>query len=256
MPVVISLGGSIVAPAEGPDPRFLLRFRNVLLSVLEKSGDRAILVVGGGSPARKWQNAYKEFHSVLQSETSYGNGDRALEVFASMTPNMERQKSMQEALDRIGIAATRLNAQLIREVFLELCPQEVVIDPTAEFEFKGRILVASGWKPGFSTDYDAVILAERFKANRVINLSNVAQIYDDDPRKNPFAKPLKNVTYDVLLKMTGTEWNPGANVPFDPIALAKAKEIGLEIIFASGTELDNFRAILESREFVGTIIHG
>jgi uridylate kinase len=167
-----------------------------------------------------------------------------------------QQKELQQALDRIGIAATRLNAQLVREAFSELCPQDVVMDPTGDFGFEGKILVASGWKPGFSTDFDAVILAERFGAGRVINLSNVSQIYDDDPRKNPSAKPLKSITYDALLKMTGTEWNPGANVPFDPVALMKAQEIGLEIVFASGTELDNFMAILESKEFVGTIIHG
>lgn len=257
MPIVISLGGSIVAPAEGPDFKFLLNFRKVLISVLEKTGDRAILVIGGGSPARKWQNAYREFRLELQREYTISqqdsSGDRALPN-AALDP--DQQKDLQQALDRIGIAATRLNAQLVREAFSELCPQDVVMDPTGDFEFEGKILVASGWKPGFSTDFDAVILAERFGAKRVINLSNVSQIYDDDPKKNPLAKPLKSVTYDALLKMTGTEWNPGANVPFDPIALMKAREIGLEIIFASGTELDNFMAILESKEFVGTIIHG
>jgi len=54
--------------------------------------------------------------------------------------------------------------------------------------------------------------------------------------------------------MTGTVWNPGANLPFDPIAAAKAKELGLRIIFASGTDLENFSRILAGDSFIGTII--
>jgi len=53
--------------------------------------------------------------------------------------------------------------------------------------------------------------------------------------------------------MTGTVWNPGAT-PFDPIAAAKAKELGLRIIFASGTDLENFSRILAGDSFIGTII--
>jgi uridylate kinase len=54
--------------------------------------------------------------------------------------------------------------------------------------------------------------------------------------------------------MTGADWNPGANVPFDPVAAARARETGLKVIFASGTNLQNLSDILYEKAFVGTII--
>lgn len=238
--IVISLGGSIVAPQEGPSGIFLMQFRNILLSWLHGDDRRAIIVVGGGAAARNWQKAYREFLSNF----SEMNGDRGL----------SDSSSSNEALDRIGIAATRLNAQLVKEVFADCCIDPIITDPSSALEANGRILVAAGWKPGFSTDYDAVLLAERFSAKKVINLSNISQIYDSDPRINPAAKPLSRITFDSLIKMTGAQWNPGANVPFDPVAAARAREVGLRIIFASGTNLPNLSDILYEKTFVGTII--
>ena len=60
MTTVISLGGSIVAP-EGPDSSFLGGFRALVERHLAADTQRRlILVVGGGSPARLWQRAYRE----------------------------------------------------------------------------------------------------------------------------------------------------------------------------------------------------
>jgi len=233
MTLVISLGGSIVAPPNGPDGLFLLKFKALLKSWLAQGDRKAILVVGGGTAARLWQSAYRDYLKLAGTESG---------------------SSFDESLDRIGIAATRLNAQLVKEVFREDCLDPVVTDPTSDFAMSGTILVAAGWKPGFSTDYDAVLLAERFSAKKVINLSNIAQIYTADPKVDPSAKPLSSIAYDSLSQIVGTEWNPGANVPFDPIAVKKAKALGLSVIFASGKDLDNFSNILDDKPFVGTVI--
>ncbi|GAB6275565.1 MAG: UMP kinase [Rectinema sp.] len=246
MTIVISLGGSIVAPQEGPSGLFLLQFRNVLLSWLEAENRKAIIVVGGGSAARQWQKAYKEFIEQAAERETSNDGNRGVEPAKALY--------LDESLDRIGIAATRLNAQLVKEVFSDYCPDSVVTDPSADISMRGKILVAAGWKPGFSTDYDAVLLAERFYANQILNLSNISQIYSADPKKDPGAKPLAHITFDALLEMTGRVWNPGANLPFDPIAAAKAKELGLRVIFASGSNLENFDKILSEKSFIGTII--
>jgi uridylate kinase len=117
-------------------------------------------------------------------------------------------------------------------------------------------LVAAGWKPGFSTDFDAVMLAERFGAATVINLSNVAQVYTDDPRKNPDAKPLERVTWPEFQRIVGTEWKPGLNAPFDPIATTKAASLGLTVYMAAGSDLPNLGKILRNQPFFGTVISG
>lgn len=232
MTKVLSLGGSIVAP-EGPDPAFLSSFRSLVGEYLAASADRRlILVVGGGGPARLWQKAYRD---VVADDK---DGDRA-------TP---------EAQDWIGIMATRLNAQLVKAVFGPLCPQDVVTDPTSVDIFMGRILVAAGWKPGFSTDNDAVLLAEKFGADEVLNLSNVAKVYTDDPRTNPRATPIDSISWADFKKIVGEDWTPGKNLPFDPVATKRAAELKLRVVCAAGRELANLRAILEGEDFIGTVI--
>jgi len=223
---VISLGGSIVAP-DVPDTPFLQAFSESIRDYLmEDAQRRLIFVVGGGGPARSWLNAAK----AVKSDLSH------------------------DALDWVGIMATRLNAQLLKAIFSDLCPQDVVYNPTAVDLFAGRIMVASGWKPGFSADYDAVLLAERFQAETVINLSNIAKVYTDDPKKNPSAKPIDSISWADFTKIVGTEWVPGKNVPFDPIATKHAASLNLKVICADGKDLSNLDLILRDKPFFGTLI--
>ena len=227
MVTVISLGGSIVAP-DSPDVDFITRFAAEIRSYLDEDHSRrVILIVGGGGPARRYQQAYRE-------------------ILGTGADNDEQ--------DWIGIMATRLNAQLIRGVFADLSVDPVVTDPTAVSTMAGRVLVAAGWKPGFSTDTDAVYLAEQFKADRIINLSNIAKVYTDDPRKNPEAKPLDAISWLEFGKLVGDEWTPGRNVPFDPVATKKASSLGLKVITAAGSDVENIGRLLRNLPFEGTVI--
>ncbi|MCL2209279.1 MAG: UMP kinase [Treponema sp.] len=223
---VISFGGSIVAP-DKVDIEFLKNFKNLIRSFIESdSGRRFIFIVGGGGPARQWQNAYRE-----------------------ICPNIKNEEA-----DWIGITATRLNAQLVKAIMCEWCNQDVIINPMEVSPLTGRVLVAAGWKPGFSTDYDAVLLAERFKADAVINLSNIEKIYNADPKIDPSASPIDKISWADFRAMVGDEWVPGKNVPFDPVASRHAEKIGLKVICAAGKNLDNLKKILNGEEFFGTTI--
>ena len=224
---VLSLGGSIVAP-DNVDSAFLRAFREAIGEYLDKNEDaRLILTVGGGAPAREYQKAAREIDAAMSSDE----------------------------LDWLGIRATHLNAMLLRAVFDGLCLDDIVTDPTAEsVSFTGRILVAGGWKPGFSTDTDAVYLAKRFGGSTVINLSNIRKVYTDDPRKNPEAKPIDSISWKDFRKIVGDEWVPGKNTPFDPIASRLAEEAGIQVICAEGHSIENTIAILEGKPFEGTTI--
>ncbi|HOX92988.1 MAG TPA: UMP kinase, partial [Spirochaetales bacterium] len=156
--------------------------------------------------------------------------------------------------DWIGIMATRLNAQLVKACFGALCPQDVVTDPSAVSVFQGRVLVAGGWKPGFSTDFDAVVLAQRFGAREIVNLSNIAKVYTADPKLDPSAQPIDAISWDEFRAIVGDEWVPGKNAPFDPVASRRAQELGLRVVCAAGKDLANLEAILDNREFVGSTI--
>lgn len=225
--LIISLGGSIVVP-DSVDVAFVSAFRDVLNSWLEaNSTRRAVLIVGGGAPARRYQQALK----TLRPDASSEDGDW------------------------VGIAATHLNATFVKMAFGALAPDPIVSNPTADFAWTGRVLVAGGWKPGFSTDNDAVLLAERFGADTVLNLSNIAHIYTADPKLDPEARPLKELSWEQMLEMTGTEWVPGKHVPLDPVAAKRASELGLRVITAKGNNLENFARILAGEAFEGTTVN-
>jgi uridylate kinase len=223
---VISLGGSIIVP-DKVDSNFLLAFRAAILEYLErKTNSRLIIVCGGGAPARDYQRAYR-----------------------AVIPEADA-----DVLDWIGIAATRLNAELLKQLFRELCLEQVITDPTTVSVFPGRILVAAGWKPGFSTDNDAVLLAERFQADTLLNLSNIVKVYTADPKTDPDAKPLDSISWKEFQKLVGDTWKPGINVPFDPVATEKAARLKLRVIVAGGRNIDNLKKILYDEMFEGTVI--
>jgi len=216
-----------VAP-DGVDCGFLKGFAKLVGDFLEEdSGRRFVFVVGGGGPARAWQIAYREICG---------------------------KDACDDEADWIGVMATRLNARLVKAVLAKWCVQEVVTDPTAAPPISGGVLVAAGWKPGFSSDYDAVLLAERFGAKTVVNLSNIERVYTADPRKDPGARPLDSVSWEDFRAMVGEEWAPGKNVPFDPVASRHAHENGIRVICAAGRDLDNLGKILRGGDFVGTVI--
>ena len=231
MTKILSVGGSIIAP-DRPDSEFLSKFVNMCCDWLKKDkNNRLILVAGGGAPARFYQNAYRE----VGEKTGL--------------------KSEDNAADWIGIMATRINAQLLKACFGSFCKNDVVYNPTLEdLKFDGQVLVASGWKPGFSTDTDAVYLGEKFDAKTIVNLSNIEKVYTNDPRKNPDAKPLDTISWADFRKMVGDEWVPGKNVPFDPIAAKKAADLNLNVIVADGKNIPNLKNILEDKKFSGTLI--
>jgi uridylate kinase len=227
MVTVISLGGSIVAPG-GVDVAFLRSFTRTIGGLIREDDSRSfILVVGGGGPARAWQSAYR---------------DACDEGYAP------------EEADWIGVMATRLNAQLVKAIFAAWCKQDVVTDPSRADAMTGKVLVAAGWKPGFSSDYDAVVLAERFNAQTVINLSNIEKVYTADPKVDPSARPLDRISWEDFRAMVGDEWVPGKNVPFDPVASRHAQKIGVRVICAAGNDLANLEKIIRGGDFTGTTI--
>jgi uridylate kinase len=223
---VLSVGGSIVAP-DKVDTVFIKKFKQAILDYLNEDLDRKLVfVVGGGGPARSYQKAYR---AIVEE------------------PDTDSQ-------DWIGIMATRLNGELLKGVFADECPDPVVTNPTEIKSFKGRVLVAAGWKPGFSTDNDSVLLAENIGAKQIINLSNISKIYSADPKLDPGAVPLDNISWADMRKLVGDKWIPGVNVPFDPIATIRASELNLKVITASGNNIENMKRILVGSKFEGTTI--
>ncbi len=221
---ILSLGGSLVYPEGGPDTKFLKKFIDVI-SARVKKGERFALIIGGGKVCRIYQGAAAKLRPMTT-----------------------------EDLDWMGIKVTHMNAYFVKTIFGGLAHPEVITDPTKKIRLTKPIVVGAGWKPGCSTDYDAVLLAENLNANVVINLTNIDYVYDSDPRKNPNAKPIKKMSWKNLRMQFGSEWKPGLNSPFDPVASSKAQSLGLRVITANGKKLKNLENILDGQSFKGTTI--
>jgi uridylate kinase len=115
------------------------------------------------------------------------------------------------------------------------------------------VVVGAGWKPGWSTDYDAVLVCEDYGAKTIINLSNLQKICDKDPKKFKDAKEIDKITWKDFRKLVGDKWIPGMHAPFDPIASKKAQELGIKVVFM-GKDFDNVKKYFNGEQFVGTII--
>ncbi|HIG95499.1 TPA: UMP kinase [Candidatus Woesearchaeota archaeon] len=223
--VVISLGGSLICP-DGLDVPFLKKFRALIEDFPEKKFG---IVCGGGKLARNYASGASEITAVSEKD-----------------------------LDWIGIRATHLHAEVVRSLFDDFAYPEIIVNPTKKLRTKKMILVAGGWKPGWSTDMDAVLLAKNIGAKLVINLSNIDHVYDKDPRKYKDAKKIVEISWDAFLRyIVGEKWKPGMNTPFDPVASREAKKAGMDVIVTDGRDIENLRHILEKAAFFkGTVIHG
>ncbi len=223
-PTVISIGGSIVVPKEGIDVEYLKVFRG-LIRPLAAAGQRFIIVVGGGHTARAYQ--------------------KAASAIVKLNP---------QDVDWLGIHATRLNGQLLRALFRDLALSRVVKDPTKPVRWTEPLMIAAGWKPGWSTDYVATRLAHKFKAKHVVNLTNIDAVYDKDPSRFEDAEPYDKLSWAAFRKLVGDTWSPGMNAPFDPIASKLAHKWGMTVTIAAGKDLKNLKNILTGKKFKGTTI--
>jgi uridylate kinase len=224
--VVISLGGSLVVP-DAIDTDFLGRLKT-LIEAETASGRRFILITGGGKTARRYA-----------------------EAAAAVVP-LEK-----EDLDWLGIHATRLNAHLIRTIFRDLAHYEVIANPDDILDVPktAKLIVASGYRPGSSTDLRAIQIAERVGASKVINLSNISHVYTADPKTDPTAEKIEDITWAEFRKIIPSEWAPGLNSPFDPVAAKAAEASGIEVAAVAGDDFTALTNYLAGEPFAGTRIH-
>jgi uridylate kinase len=232
---VVALGGSIVFPHKftdgGLNVPFLTDFRQF---VLEQTaiGRRFVLVVGGGKACRLYQH-------VAQKIADPGP----------------------EALDWLGIRATRLNAQLVLDILKEVAhPFVIHYEPSPEeakilSTCKHKVVVAAGWGPGWSTDYVAIKCAKIFGQKEAIIDGDTAFVFDKDPNKFSGAEPIMDLTWKEYEKLIPEVWTPGMSAPVDPVAARYAQENDIMVKTVKGTDLKNFLKVIDGDLFEGTTIH-
>lgn len=225
--VVISLGGSLISPKK-IDVEYLKKFRKFVINNIE-NGYRFIIITGGGAPAREYINSAI---SILENELT--NDDK----------------------DWLGIHASRFNGHLLRTIFRNVSQVNLITNPElGKISLTKKVVIAAGWKPGWSTDFVANKIATRYDIPVVINLSNIKQVYTEDPKLSRGAKPIEDMSWSDFRKLVGDEWIPGMNVPYDPVAAKLADTANTSVLILNGKDLRNLQLCLESKKFIGTILH-
>ena len=229
-PQVVALGGSLLRPEELENRKMWLGKLRQLAIHIEGNSRRLGIVVGGGLPARE-----------------------GIELAKNMISNPDR-------LDEVGIAATRLNATIIQQIFLDIGCDVSPIIPTNTVEAsslmdKHAIVVMGGTTPGHTTDAVAIALARDCGARNCVIATNVDYVYDKDPRKYEDAKPMFDISIDQLAEVTGTEpLMPGQSAVVDPVAVGWAKDASIDIAVLDGRDISLLDSALDGEEFNGTLI--
>lgn len=225
---IINMGGSLIVPDE-INVNFLTAFRNLIVDQITHKQQRFVLITGGGKTARRYAQAASSVVNNIADEDQ----------------------------DWLGIHATRLNAHLVRTIFREYAYPRINTNPHDLEDFhqcSDAVMIAAGWKPGFSTDYDTALLARYLGIKKIINLSNIDYVYDKDPKKFPDARKIEEMSWEQYREHIDTKWTPGMNVPFDPVASEYASREDLEVVTLAGNNLANVSAYLNEEKFFGTVI--
>jgi len=224
--VVISIGGSIVAPPS-LDVTYIDSLARLLADLAKQR--RVFCVTGGGWVARQY----------IEAARTFGAGE--------------------EELDLIGIAATRINAQLLIAALSKYTQVPVrpmaSVEATVESAEGFNIAVMGGTFPGHSTDYVGVELASHTKAVRFVNATNVDGVYSADPNVVATAEFYKEISIDALIKMMGTEWKmAGTKSVIDGPACALIKQHGVKTFVVNGKNLPEFAKAIRGEPYHGTVI--
>jgi uridylate kinase len=153
----------------------LKKYARMLLDISDKT--QPVVVAGGGKVARHYINIARSFGS-----------DEA-------------------SLDIMGIEVSRLNARLLIAALGDSAYPTVPedLEQVSKAAAGGKIVVTGGLHPGQSTNATAALIAEKVKAKKFLNATDVDGIYDSDPNKNKNAKMFKEITVKKCLELLGSE---------------------------------------------------
>ncbi|MGQ9788535.1 MAG: UMP kinase [Candidatus Hadarchaeaceae archaeon] len=225
MRITICFGGSILVPG-APDLTCIRDIVNVVRE-LRAQDNEVLIVVGGGELARLYINAAQQLG----------------------VPGVDQ--------DQIGIAATRLNAQLLIAALGEIAePTPVpVFEKAVRVVFRSKVPVMGGTTPGQTTDAVAAMLAQVSKSELLVFFTNVNGVYTADPKLDPKAKKLDRITPEELAKLVGSvEFKPGMKSIMDPVAVKIIQRIGIKVLVLGRHEIKRLPEILNGANHTGTII--
>ncbi|MCU0620168.1 MAG: UMP kinase [Gemmatimonadales bacterium] len=183
---LLKLSGEALAGDKGfgLDPQVLEALANEIKEV-HAMGVRLSLVVGGGN--------------IIRGATASREGlDRVSADFMGMLGTVINALAMQGVLEQFG-----LETRVMTAIRMESVAEPYIRRRAMRHLDKGRIVIFAGGtgNPFFSTDTAAVLRALEVEAQVLLKATNVDGIYSADPRKDPAAEFLPEVSFhDALVR--------------------------------------------------------
>ncbi|MBP5244995.1 MAG: UMP kinase [Clostridia bacterium] len=197
-----------------------------------------------------------QIKKCIDDGTSFGIVIGGGNIFRGAGKKIERTSA-----DKMGMLATLMNSLAFQSVLEDVGVKTVVMtslampqvaDPfnalkarEALDEGKAVIIAGGPGNPYFSTDTASVLRALEIEADAALFAKNVDGVYTADPRKDPNAKKLDEVTYSDILK------NDLAVIDLTASAMGKVNGVPV-IIFALNEEDSIYRVI--NGEKMGTVV--
>jgi uridylate kinase len=180
-------------------------------------------------------------------------------IWRGVTGSVKMQRTR---ADHMGMLATTMNAIALQDAFLRNGLDTVVMSAVEMDTYadhfsarhadrllsEGKIVIFAGGtgSPYFSTDTGAALRAAEIGADAILMAKNIDYIYTADPRKDPTATPLYDVSYNEIIDRDLRA--------FDMSAVIFCRDNGIESYGFGLADPENiYRAVMG--EPVGTRMH-
>lgn len=196
-----------------------------------QEGAQVAVVVGGGNIFRGMKNSAK-----LGMDQASGD-------YVGMLATVMNAVALQSALNQIGVQCRIQSAITMNQI-----AEPYIRHRAIRHLEKGRVVIfaAGTGNPFFTTDTAAALRASEINAEAMLMAKNgVDGVYTDDPKTNPEAKKLENITYDDIIKN-------GLKV-MDTSASALCKQNKIPIVVFDFKKEDGIKNILSGQK-LGTYI--
>ncbi|MBL8776197.1 MAG: UMP kinase [Acidimicrobiales bacterium] len=231
--VVLKLSGEAFAgdAGYGVDGVIVKQIAEEIVEVRRELAVDIAIVVGGGN--------------IWRGMTGAGAGmDRAQADYMGMLATVINALALQDTLEQLG-QPTRVQTA----VHMSQIAEPYIRRRAIRHLEKGRVVIFAGGtgNPFFTTDTTAALRAAEIDAEAILRgtHSGVGGIYTDDPKTNPEATLLTEVSYIEVL-------NRGLRA-MDSTAITLCMDNAIPIVVFDLLERGNVRSILEGRS-IGTLV--
>jgi uridylate kinase len=222
MRIVVSIGGSVLAPDLDPER---VRGHATVIDGLVEDGHEVGTVVGGGGVARRYIGTARELGA-----SEYD-------------------------LDALGIDVTRLNARLlVTALDSSATPEPAESHEAARASLRrGEVAVMGGTVPGHTTDAVSALLAEMVDADLLVYATSVPGVFSADPNEVDDAQRYDRLTAGELVDVISSiETAAGSNAPVDLLAAKIIERSGLRAVVLDGTDPDRIADAVAGDDVDGT----